>query len=230
MQFKINNVLQKMADQKELKEIFVNKQHRNIYSNIIKYLSLEDIKNLALLNKSSNCQMQNMIDLVENQKIFQTIFNRRFFDKEKGSLYVFEHMVGPSCSSINNTKLFWKKHFPSIDEGDIIYIKPYEKFIQVISKDIYPNNYYLVRHYFDGKKSFPLNYWQEFGKEHPYRMWVRIHLYYDSLKYWLNKVYPKIKLMGFDLSPNLYKEDELIPVSITFDEDYIYLYYTPYYL
>ena len=71
---------------------------------------------------------------------------------------------------------------------------------------------------------------QEFGKEHPYRMWVRIHLYYDSLKYWLNKVYPKIKLMGFDLSPNLYKEDELIPVSITFDEDYIYLYYTPYYL
>lgn len=211
----------------ELKEIFLDKQHRNLYSNIIQYLSYEDIRNLALLNKNANNHIQNMIQLDENKTIFDTIFNRRFYDRKKGNLYIFEDMVGPSCSSINTTKLFWKKHFPSIDEGDIIHIKPYGKFIQVSSIDTYPN-YYLVRHYFDGKKSFPLNYWQEFGKENRYRMWVHIHLYYDSLKYWLNNVEPKIKLMGFDLSHELYEEDELIPASITYDEDYIYLYYTSY--
>jgi len=208
-----------------MKEIFEEIEFRNIYSNILKYLSIQDIQSLSLLNKNSNSYIHKIFQLSENQNLLCNLQSKRFFDRNKGKMFIFNKNLGPSCNGIDCSKEFWKKYFSEIDEGDFVYILSTGKFIQINLKNV-ELNYFLVRHEYDGRKSFPVEYWQHFGKEYRYRLWVHIHVYYDSLKFWMKD--KRIKFMGFDLSPELYQPLELIPVSLTYDEDYIYLYYTAY--
>jgi len=130
-----------------LKQIFIEPCHRNIIS----YLTYDDIKNLFLVNKS----FKKHIHRLENREILDRIKNRRFFDRKKGKIYKFDITSDPKFFTISSC--------PTIDHGDIIHTKD-GKFIifkGFVDRNPEINNpqIYFVRHVFDGREAFPLDYW-----------------------------------------------------------------------
>jgi len=207
-------------------EIFEDIQLRNVYSSIINFLSYEDINNLRCINKKTKENFRKVYLLPENRKMFKTIYNKRFFDKKHGNVFEFNEIIGPFCSFCTS-KQFWQHYFPLIDDGDMV--KYMNQYVQIKSNPS-SSNYFFVRHIFDEREAFPLTYWEKhFAKIDQWKVWIHINVYYDSLKYWNDyKLQPRIKFMGFDLSPENYDPGELIPVSVNYSDGFIYLYYTGY--
>jgi hypothetical protein len=201
----------------ELKNIFYDLSYRNIFIKIVSYLSYDEICNILYLDKLSKEYIKYILRKEDNYNILIPIHVSRFFDRKGTKLYINDDIYQPS-STINNMKSFWKRYYPWIDHGDIIYLKQSDKFVKISSELIF------VRHCMDRKDifpMFPIDYWREIGKEHPFRLWIVAKVFYDTFEVWMKDV--NIRFIDVDLSKLC---DSKIPIEIyfTYVEDIIYIY------
>lgn len=69
--------------------IFSDPDYRNICICILKYLSIYDLKSLSLSNQSISSHLEHLYKIHENKNVIYRLYNKRFFDKNFGKLYIF---------------------------------------------------------------------------------------------------------------------------------------------
>jgi hypothetical protein len=166
--------------------------------------------------------MKDFLYFDEHQIILAPIINRRFFDREKCNFYLNETFVQPKFTT-SDDKTFWKRYYPNIQDGDIIYVTKCDKFIQINLSKLF------VRYKWDNECSrkkynpiLPIDYWKEVGIQHPFRLWITVKVYYESLKNWMTN--PNIHFIDLDLDPKLYMDDREISICFTYVGELIYIY------
>jgi len=166
--------------------------------------------------------MSMLLSKDENQIILCPIIKRRFFDRGECNFYLNETLVQPKFT-IPVDKTFWKRHYPNIRDGDIIYLKNSDKFVNINSAHLFVRYEYDDR-LFDRELGllFPIEYWKKIGRKYPFRFWITIKVYYESLKIW--KMNEKFRFIDLDLDPKLYREDIPIEICFTYVEEIIYIY------
>jgi hypothetical protein len=208
----------------EIKNIFDSNQYRNILLEIISYFTYDEISNLLCLNNEIRKYLKDIfLSSDENGNILNRIINKRFFDRRECKFYLNETFLQPKFT-ISNDKIFWKRYYPNIQDGDIIYLTKCDKFININSSQLF------VRYKFDHSSSqrrwnasvFPIEYWRKIGKMYPFRLWIIVKVYYESLKEWMN--HTTIRFIDFNLDPKLYPDDSAIEICFTFVEELIYIY------
>lgn len=216
------NVTNHPKDSCRLKDIFYSNRYRNILLEIISHLTYDEISNLLYLDKNSRSYMKYFLYQDENKIIVDTIVNRRFFDRGEGKFILNESFLQPKFT-ISNDKTFWKRYYPNIGDGDIIYLSKCDKFVHMNSSKIF------IRYKWDNKCSgkdckfiFPIEYWKRAGRLYPFRLWITVKVYYESLREWLND--SMIRFIDLDLDPKLYQDDNPIEICFTYVEEIIYIY------
>jgi hypothetical protein len=204
----------------EIKSIFDSSKYRNILLEILSYLTYDQILNLLFLNQQTRKYLkEDFLSSEGNQFILSPIVKRRFFDRSNCSFYFNDSFLQPK-SSITNEKKFWKYYYPKIQDGDIIYVKNCDKFIHIYSSQIF------VGYQFDpsipSELLFPIEYWKEVGKNYPFRCWINVKVYYESLNNWMNN--PTIRFIDIDLNPDLYGNNSPIEICFTYVDELIYIY------
>lgn len=205
----------------ELGNLFTDVRYRNLLSDIMRYISYQDVQNLFLLNKKSFDCIQRFVYNQENKFFLKQIICKRFFERKKGELYEYDEILPPS-SSILHDKIHWKRIFPSIDYGDVILLKKSGKFVQIIPK-ISSESKFFVRHMIDNqydKNVFPIDYWESFGFKYPFRLWIHVYTLGDSLLKWKSD-HHRFRFIGSDLN---FCGTDSINLYITYDENLIYVY------
>jgi hypothetical protein len=206
----------------EIKNIFDSKEYRHLFLGILYYLTYDEIFNLLCLDKKSRKYIQDFLLLDENQIVIGPIIQRRFFDRRECNFIVNDTFLQPKFT-ISNDKTFWKRYYPNIRDGDIIYLKNSDKFVNINLSHIF------VRYEFDDRLSncelgllFPIDYWKKIGKKYPFRFWITVKVYYESLKIW--KMNGNFRFVDLDLDPKLYRDDVPIEICFTYVEEIIYIY------
>ena len=135
-------------------------------------------------------------------------------------IYTYTDVISPSSIKCFDTS-DWVRYFPDIDYGDVIFLEKSGQFIKIrCQKD----ENYFVCHTTEYKQEmneriFPIDYWQEFGKNYTYRLWIHVNVFYESFLEWIKN--PKIRTIGeINVSDN-----NMIQLSITYDKDIIYIYH-----
>lgn len=215
-------VIDHPKDNYRIKDIFYSNTYRNVLLEIISYLTYDEISNLLYLDKISRSYMKYFLYQDENKIILDTIVNRRFFDRGECKFIVNDSFLQPKFT-IPNDKTFWERYYPNIGDGDIIYLSKCDKFIHMNSSKIF------IRYKWDNKYSgkdyrliFPIEYWNRVGRLYPFRLWITVNVYYESLREWLND--PTIRFIDLDLDPKLYQDDKPIEICFTYVEEVIYIY------
>lgn len=206
----------------KFKKLFYHYKYRNILLEILSYLTYDEISNLFYLDKRSKKYIQEFLILDENQIVLQPIIQRRFFDRGECNFVLNDSFLQPK-STIPDDKEFWKRYYPNIRDGDIIYLKNCDKNININSAHLF------VRYQWDARSLgkdcnlvFPINYWKKIGRNHPFRFWITVKVYYESLKIWMT--HPNIRFIDLDLDPKLYEDDIPIEICFTYVEEIIYIY------
>lgn len=202
----------------ELKNIFYDLSYRNIFIKIVSYLSYDEICNILYLDKSSKEYILYILRKEDNHNILIPIHVSRFFNRKEAKLYINKDIHGPS-TTISNMKSFWKRYYPWIDHGDIIYLERYDVFIKISSELIF------IRHCIDRNDiypMFPIDYWREIGKEYPFRLWIVAKVFYDTFEVW--KKDESIRFIDVDFNSKLYQPNIPIEIYFTYVEDIIYIY------
>lgn len=202
----------------ELRDIFYDCIHRNIFLSILSYMNYNEISNLLFLDKHSKQYVKAFLENKENESILKSICLKRYFECKKMKFYVNKDMIIPS-SSLTEDKSWWRGYYRDIDDGDIIYLNNSDKFIKINSSKIF------IRHIIDDKHpypTFPIDYWREVGRQHPFRLWIVAYVFYDSLEEWMKN--KNIRFIDIDLNRNLYSLDVPIQIYFTYVEEIIYIY------
>lgn len=206
----------------ELRDIFHSNKYRNILLEILSYLTYDEISNLLCLDQTCRDYMKQFLCLDENWIVLGPIVDRRFFDRGKCKFRFNDSFVQPKFT-ISNDKIFWKRYYPNIQDGDIIYLSKCDKFIHINTSKLFVR--YEWNKECQGKNYrfvFPIDYWRTIGKIYPFRLWITVKVYYESLKVWMTQ--KNIRFIDLDLNPNLYDHEQEIEICFTYVEDLIYIY------
>jgi hypothetical protein len=161
MFFKVKDMDQNM----ELSRIFT-KENRDVLFEILKHLGIYDIQKCFCLNKEIYQTIKNMIKEYYDQ--FVPIIRSRFLDK-KAKLFEIED-VKIDCHCYSKTEInLWKKEFPEIDLGDLIYVK--KKNIYLIVYQNKNDRYYIGNQRNKHRHVFPIDYWHVLGSKRNY-VWI----------------------------------------------------------
>ena len=203
----------------EIKNFFDSSEYRNSLLEILSYLSYDEISNLLCLHKKSRTYMKEFLFSDENHNILGRIINRRFFDRKECNFYSNETFLQPKFT-IPIDKAFWKRHYPKIQDGDIIYLNKCDKFIHINSHQLFIRYHWSYSQ--DHSSIFPIEYWKEIGKKYPFRLWFNVKVFYESLKVWMTD-YNK-RFIDLDLDPKCYQDDLPIEICFTYVDELIYIY------
>ena len=205
-----------------LEDIFYFNKYRNILLEIISYLNYDDIQNVLYLDKNSRDYMKYFLCQDVNKIIVDRIVNRRFFDRGECNFILNDSFLQPKFT-ISSDKIFWRRYYSNIRDGDIIYLKKCDKFMIMNSSKIFVR--YKWDSIYSGKDDrliFPIEYWRRTGRLYPFRLWITANVYYETLREWL-KV-SAFRFIDVDVNEKLYKDDEEIGICFTYVEELIYIY------
>jgi hypothetical protein len=210
----------------EIKNIFDCNEYRNVLLEILSYLTYDEISHLLYLDKKSRKYIRDFLFLDENRIVLRSIIQRRFFDRRDCNFILNDSFIQPKFT-ISNDKTFWKTYYPNIQDGDIIYLKNCDKFVNINSAHLF------VRYEYDDRQVdrelgkgfnlvFPIEYWKKIGRKYPFRFWITVKVYYESLRVWMTN--QNFRFIDLDLDPNLYKDNIPIEICFTYVEEIIYIY------